>query len=108
MDSGEERLKALGYKQQLKRGDYRCLKQTIAFVSYLFIAVLSSSGTSSEKEVIRLTHRCAADFTLVSNTAISFSIVSSLTCITGMPPALSCIKVPSRRKSARQYAMPRV
>ena len=42
MDSGEERLKALGYKQELKR-----------------------------------------DFTLISNAAISFSIVSSLTCITG-------------------------
>jgi hypothetical protein len=27
MDSGEERLKALGYKQQLKRGDCRCLMQ---------------------------------------------------------------------------------
>ena len=28
MDSGEERLKALGYKQQLRRGDCRCLMQS--------------------------------------------------------------------------------
>lgn len=42
MDSGEERLKALGYKQELRR-----------------------------------------DFTLVSNTAISFSIISTLLGITG-------------------------
>ena len=43
MDSGEARLKALGYKQELKR-----------------------------------------DFTLVSNTAISFSIISTLLGITGV------------------------
>jgi hypothetical protein len=42
MDSGEERLKALGYKQELRR-----------------------------------------DFTLVSNTAISFSIISTLLGVTG-------------------------
>ncbi|KAK9918140.1 hypothetical protein WJX75_001594 [Coccomyxa subellipsoidea] len=45
MDSGEERLKALGYKQELRR-----------------------------------------DFTLVSNTAISFSIISTLLGVTGSLP----------------------
>jgi hypothetical protein len=54
MDSGEARLKALGYKQELKR-----------------------------------------DFTLVSNTAISFSIISTLLGITGdglSNPLQSCIR----------------
>ena len=59
MDSGEERLKALGYKQELKR-----------------------------------------DFTLVSNTAISFSIISTLTGITGKPcanpSAMDCRPAPAR------------
>ena len=52
MDSGEARLKALGYKQELKR-----------------------------------------DFTLVSNTAISFSIISTLLGITGdsLDIPLQCI-----------------
>ena len=54
MDSGEARLKALGYKQELKR-----------------------------------------DFTLVSNTAISFSIISTLLGITGICRPLSAIHAAS-------------
>ena len=53
MDSGEERLKALGYKQELRR-----------------------------------------DFTLVSNTAISFSIISTLLGITGKH-TLTCLDLRS-------------
>jgi hypothetical protein len=57
MDSGEQRLKALGYKQELRR-----------------------------------------DFTLLSNTAISFSIISTLLGITGgMLPAPSIAEVANRR-----------
>ena len=58
MDSGEARLKALGYKQELKR-----------------------------------------DFTLVSNTAISFSIISTLLGITGFRKA----PLPTHESSLHQY-----
>jgi hypothetical protein len=72
MDSGEQRLKALGYKQELKRGSFRCRR----FMPCRVLFAIQPSHMVY----------AAADFTLVSNAAISFSIISTLTGVTGSLP----------------------
>ena len=91
MDSGEERLKALGYKQELKRGKPLHCRHPVPCHCVGLQTPKSANSTTilGEKHCCRCTsiseerEPCAVDFTLISNAAISFSIVSSLTCITG-------------------------